>query len=91
MCVGLLFWHNIDVKGHERSYGYELKNVGLWDKYRCLSYCVWWARPVTDFSSSVWTGSVKYEREQDMFTALFILSLLVFGYLMYVLIKPDRF
>ncbi|UBD75337.1 potassium-transporting ATPase subunit F [Parabacteroides goldsteinii] len=30
-------------------------------------------------------------RRRDMFVALFILCLIIFGYLMYVLIKPEKF
>lgn len=31
------------------------------------------------------------KRRNNMFTALFILSVVMFGYMMYVLIKPEEF
>lgn len=31
------------------------------------------------------------KKEETMFTALFILCVVIFGYLMYVLIKPEKF
>ncbi|MGK4257841.1 MULTISPECIES: potassium-transporting ATPase subunit F [Parabacteroides] len=31
------------------------------------------------------------EKEESMFAALFVLCLVIFGYLLYVLVKPEKF
>lgn len=35
--------------------------------------------------------SKKRKEKQVMYTALFVVSLIMFGYMMYVLIKPEKF
>lgn len=45
---------------------------------------------VTAFSMPQSNGLKKFNSE-IMFTALFILSIAVFGYLVYVLVKPEKF
>ncbi len=39
----------------------------------------------------VCTLSKKRKEKQVMYTALFVVSLIMFGYMMYVLIKPEKF
>ena len=56
----------------------------------CCSCCsAPWGRCATGSISNVWIGSKKSEGK--MFTGLLILSIVGFIYLMYVLVKPEKF
>ena len=56
----------------------------------CCSCCsAPWVRCATDSISNVWIGSKKSEGK--MFTGQLILSIVGFIYLMYVLVKPEKF
>ena len=38
-----------------------------------------------------WFEDPKRKEKQVMYTTLFVVSLIMFGYMMYVLIKPEKF
>lgn len=40
---------------------------------------------------NVWIGLKRFKNERIMYTALFVLGIVVFGYLTYVLVRPEKF
>lgn len=55
----------------------------------CSCCCAPSGRCVIGFIRNVWIGLKK--SDEKMFTGLLILSIVGFVYLMYVLVKPERF
>ncbi|MBS6239548.1 MAG: potassium-transporting ATPase subunit F [Bacteroides sp.] len=47
---------------------------------------------LSGYSGNAWIGLKRFKKERKiMYTALFVLGIAVFGYLMYVLVKPEKF
>jgi K+-transporting ATPase KdpF subunit len=55
----------------------------------CLQLSFWWRG--LSVSPSFSNPSIISKKSKTMMTAMFILSILVFVYLLYVLLKPEKF
>ena len=57
----------------------------FWLFYKCID----WFEILNILYNNYFKNLIK--RRFNMYTALFIISVIMFGYLMYVLVKPEKF
>ena len=58
----------------------------------CSCCCAPSGRCVIGFIRNVWIGLKRFKKERKiMYITLFVLGIAVFGYLMYVLVRPEKF